>query len=93
LIRSHVGAGQYRDDARRGARLRTVDLANVRMRVRGADDHAVQFIRDDNIGDITAVAAQQPVILDAPRRCADALRSAPGPGVYSNSSRRRSSRS
>jgi hypothetical protein len=63
------------------------------VRMRRADQHAMQFTVKADIGDETSAAAQQPDILDAPDRCADPLRRGLYRGVYCSSSRRRSSRS
>jgi hypothetical protein len=62
------------------------------MRMWRANDGALQFAGDDNVGDEAPAAAQKPRILNAPDRSADAV-VALDRGVYCNSSRSRSSRS
>jgi hypothetical protein len=62
------------------------------MRVRRANDRAVQFAGNDDVGDKAPGATQKPRIFDAPDRCADAVVGLDR-GVYCSSSRNRSSRS
>ena len=53
----------------------------------------MQLAVDGDIGDEATAAAQQPDILDAPDRCADAFPRGLNRGVYCSSSRSSSSRS
>ena len=50
-----------------------VDLADDRVRVRRANDRAMQLAGNVDVGDKAPAAAQKPRILDAPDRCADAV--------------------
>jgi hypothetical protein len=93
LIGGHVTAGENGDDARRSAGPRSVNVADDGVRVRGTDDHAVQFAGKADVSNETSSSAQQPEILDAPDRRADTFRRGLCRGVYCNSSRRISSRS
>jgi hypothetical protein len=92
MVGGHVGAAENGDHTRRRRGARSVDLANSRMRVRRANDRAVQFAGNDDVGDKAPGAAQKPRIFDAPDRCADAVVGLDR-GVYCSSSRNRSSRS
>jgi hypothetical protein len=60
--------------------------------MRRANNGALQFARNDDVGDEPSAAAQKPRIFDAPDRSADAA-VAVDRGVYCSSSRKRSSRS
>jgi hypothetical protein len=92
MVGGHVGAAENGDHARSRRRPRSIDLAYDRVRVRRTNDRAVQFARNDDVGDEAPAAAQKPCILDAPDRCADAVVRLDR-GVYCSSSRNRSSRS
>ena len=65
MVGGHVGAGEDGDDAGRGRRPRRVDLADDRVRVRRANDHAMQLAGNVDVGDKAPIAAQK---LAHPRR-------------------------
>jgi hypothetical protein len=91
-VGGHVGAAENGDHARRGRCLRSIDVANDRMRVRGTNDRAIKLAGNDYVGDEAAAAAQKPPILDAADRCADSVVRLDR-RVYCSSSRNRPSRS
>src|SRR5205823_7356080 len=69
----HVRAGEHRDSARRGFRLRRIDPANARMRPVGAPDIGVKLARSVDVVGVIAAAAEETQVLLAADGCADAL--------------------
>jgi hypothetical protein len=78
-IRRHVRASEDGDDTRRSKRVRCLDPANGRVRVRRANEHAVERAREVEIGHEAPPAGQKPPIFDATQGEADTLVPADAP--------------
>ena len=63
-----VGAGQHREHAGRGLRLRGVDRADARMGMRRAQHIAERHAGKRHVGDIAAAALEQPRVLEPRNR-------------------------
>ncbi len=66
-----VGAGEHREHARRGFGFRRVDFADAGMGMRRAQHEAVRHAGKRHVGDIAAMAFDQPRILEAGNGLAD----------------------
>ena len=71
VVLGHQLAGDHRDDAGCGRRAGGVDRVDLRMGVRAAEDRHVQHPRQDDVVDVVALAADEPVVLLAADAVAD----------------------
>ena len=62
LVGREIGAGQHRDDARHALRFRAVDLPDLRVRVRRADEIDVGLARTIDVVGVLALAGDEPVV-------------------------------
>ena len=70
-IRQQVGAGEHREHAIRGARLRRCDRADARMRMRRAHHHRIGLARQVDVVAETAGAGDEAQVLLPPDVAAD----------------------
>ena len=84
LTSRQIVGGEHRDDARRGARGRTIDGADARMRLIAAPERDMQHAQHLAVVGISAEPGQQPRILGALDARADDFR--PGDGFRARQS-------
>jgi hypothetical protein len=92
-VHSHVSANENGNDAGCRSRRRDIRFPNAGMGIWRTNKCAMEFARQDDISHEAAGAAQQPIVLNASNRRANALKGSRDRCVYCNSSRSRSSRS